>query len=75
MLDTMLSYTPDACEYSPISDIVSYTEDCRKLSRSFTSENQGRQKLKREGDRPHAIFQTGALVWLYVPVEYSWLLF
>lgn len=66
-LDTMLPYTPDSSEYTAISDVARYAEDCRQLARSLTTEDQGHQKLRHDTDRSLTTFATGALVWLWIP--------
>ena len=69
MLDTILTYRPDASEYRPASDLVQCAEECRQLARSFTSVAQGIQKERLDQDKPAHTFPVGSFVWLSVPFQ------
>lgn len=66
-LDTMLPYRPDTSECTPVSEAAKYAEDCRQLARTLTTSAQSREKLRHNSDVPTPQFQTGSLVWLWVP--------
>lgn len=66
-IDTILPYHADASETRPISDVVKHAEECRQLARSFTTEEQARQKTRHDESTPACSFSPGSLVWLWVP--------
>lgn len=69
-LDTILPYQPDAAEYTPLSEVAKYAEDCRQLARSLTSETQERQKTRHDHThQPPPSFAPGSLVWLWIPAH------
>lgn len=66
-LDTILPYRPDVSEFSPVSEMAQYAEDCRQLARSFTSDNQALQKDRHDRNLVEQAFAVGSLVWLRIP--------
>lgn len=66
-LDTILPYSPDTTESTTISEAASHAEECRKLARMFTSEDQQRQKHHRDISAAPVSYAPGSLVWLWVP--------
>lgn len=66
-MDTILPYRPDNTETTTLSEAAAHAEECRKLSRIFTSEDQQRQKHHRETSHAPASYAPGSLVWLWVP--------
>lgn len=67
ILDTILTYRPDASEVTPVSEAAAYAEECRQLARSFTTQDQWRQKSRHDASAPSARYSPGMLVWLRVP--------
>lgn len=43
-MDTIFPYRPDTTETTTLSEAAAHAEECRKLCRIFTSEDQQRQK-------------------------------
>lgn len=68
-IDTLLPYRPDASECLPVSDVARQAEECRQLARSFTAEQQQRQKENRLDTHPSTTYAPGVLVWLSVPFQ------
>lgn len=67
-IDTILPYKPDTFEYTPISATARHAEECRDLARTFTTNEQERQRSIRGDTTTSApTFFPGALVWLAVP--------
>ncbi|XP_037518202.1 uncharacterized protein LOC119394979 [Rhipicephalus sanguineus] len=66
-LDTILPYNPDASEFSPVSEMAEYAEECRQLARPFTADTQARQKVRHDRDVAPDTFPVGSLVWLRLP--------
>lgn len=66
-MDTILLYRPDASECQPLSDVTRHDEECRQLARSFTTNDQGRQKQHHDKDHSSPSFRAGDLVWLRIP--------
>lgn len=67
LLDTILPYSPDVSEALSISDVTRRAEECRQLARSFTSDEQGRQKFRHDASTPTPEFSPDDLVWLWIP--------
>uniref|UniRef100_A0A224Z9V6 Tick transposon n=1 Tax=Rhipicephalus zambeziensis TaxID=60191 RepID=A0A224Z9V6_9ACAR len=68
-IDTILPYRPDASECQPISDVARQAEECRQLARTFTSQQQQRQKENCTTSLPDPSYAPGSLVWLSVPYQ------
>lgn len=66
-MDTILPYRPDPSECHPLSEVRLRAEECRQLARSFTGNDQGRQKQHHDQSHPSPSFLPGDLVWLWIP--------
>lgn len=66
-MDTILSYKPDSSESTTLSQAATYAEECRQLARSFTTQDQGRQKHHHDASNNTTSYDPGSLVWLHVP--------
>uniref|UniRef100_A0A131Z2I3 RNA-directed DNA polymerase n=1 Tax=Rhipicephalus appendiculatus TaxID=34631 RepID=A0A131Z2I3_RHIAP len=68
-IDTLLPYRPDTSECQPISDVARQAEECRQLTRTFTSQEHQRKKENRTTSLPDPCYAPGSLVWLTVPYQ------
>lgn len=66
-MDTILPYSPDASERRHLSEVRHHAEECRQLARSFTANDQGRQKQHHDQSHSSPTFHAGDLVWLWIP--------
>lgn len=66
-MDTILPYRPDLTEATPASEAAAYAEECRQPARSFTAQDQWRQKSRHDASASNAHYTPGMLVWLWVP--------
>ena len=66
-IDTILPYHPDPADCQPVSELAQHAERCRQLARSFTSDEQCRQKQRHDSKPPPDPFPIDSLVWLWVP--------
>ncbi|XP_075723772.1 uncharacterized protein LOC142765850 [Rhipicephalus microplus] len=65
-MDTILPYQPDVSEGKPISQTAAYAEECRKLARSYTTQDQSCQNFRHDTAAYDAHYSLRKLVWLWV---------
>ncbi|XP_070397529.1 uncharacterized protein [Dermacentor albipictus] len=68
-MDTILPYRHDSTETTTLSEAAAHAEECRKLSRIFTSKDQQRQKHHRESSNAPVSYAPGSLVLLWGPAS------
>lgn len=66
-LDTVLPYRPDVSECTPASEAAKHAEECRQLAKTFTAEDQWRQKSRHDDTAVAPTYSPGSLVWLWIP--------